>query len=189
LRLYRFDEQTVELLDAGIARLNAAGMRALILDLRGNPGGLFSSAIEIADRFVDRGVLVTTHGQIREYNRVIKARGNPNNATPLIVLIDGETASSAEVLAAALHDQHRGTLLGQRTFGKGTIQETVRFRGGVGVTVTVARFLGPRGQAVDSVGIDPDVSVADSPSAATLPVDAQLQSALDLARSISAMGP
>jgi hypothetical protein len=189
LRLQRFDARTVPLLDAGIGRLNAAGMRALILDLRGNPGGLLSAAVEVADRFVDRGVLVTTHGQIREYNRIYKARGNATISVPLIILIDGETASSAELVAAALHDLQRGTLLGQRTFGKGTIQETTRFRGGVGVTLTVARFASPRGQALDGNGVEPDVTVAEAASGVDMSLDAQLQAALDLARTMGAMGP
>jgi hypothetical protein len=189
LRIHRFDAKTVASLDDGAARLTAAGMRVLILDLRGNGGGLLSAAVEVADRFVTSGVLVTTRGQIREYNRIFKARGNAKITVPLIVLIDGETASSAELVAAAFQDHQRGMLLGQRSFGKGTIQETVRLRGGVGVVITVARFLAPRGQAIDAAGVDPDIVVLGSSGDQEMGMDLQLQAALDLARTMGSIGP
>jgi hypothetical protein len=189
LRVRRFDAKTVTQLDEGVARLSAAGLRVLILDLRGNGGGLLSAAVDVADRFITSGVLVTTRGQVREYNRIYKAKGNAGIAVPLIVLIDGETASSAELVAAALHDLQRGTVVGQRSFGKGTIQETVRLRGGIGVTVTVARFSSPRGQAVDGAGVEPDVVVLRNTMDPDMALDAQLHAALDLAHTMSAMGP
>ncbi len=189
LRIHRFDAKTVAQLDSGVARLTTAGMQVMILDLRGNGGGLLSAALDVADRFITSGVLVTTHGQVREYNRIYKAKGNANIAVPLIVLIDGETASSAELVAGALQDLQRGTVVGQRSFGKGTIQEAVRLRGGIGVSITVARFSSPRGQAVDSSGIEPDVVVLKNGSDADMGFDAQLNAALDLAHSMSAMRP
>ena len=189
LRINRFDAKTVTQLDQGVARLSAVGMRVLILDLRGNGGGLLSAAIDVADRFITSGVLVTTHGQVREYNRIYKAKGNANVAVPLIVLIDGDTASSAELVAAALHDLQRGTVVGQRSFGKGTIQETVRFRGGIGVTATVGRFSSPRGQTVDGAGIEPDVVVLKNSADPDMAQDAQLRAALDLAHTMAGMGP
>lgn len=189
LRIHRFDTKTLAQLDSGVARLTASGMRAMILDLRGNGGGLISAAIEVADRFIASGVLVTTRGQVREYNRIYKAKGNANIAVPLVVLIDGETASSAELVAAALRDQLRGTVVGQRSFGKGTIQETLRLRGGIGITLTVAHFLSPRGQAIESGGVEPDLVILKTSSDADMAIDAQLQAALDLARTLSTMGP
>jgi hypothetical protein len=187
LRIHYFDAKTVQLLDNGMARLSASGMRVLILDLRGNPGGLLSAAIDVADRFIPKGVLVTTHGQVREHNRIYKARGQAQISVPLIVLIDGETASSGELVAAALHDLQRGTLVGQRSFGKGTIQETVRLKGGVGITLTVARFASPRGQAIEPSGVEPDIVVLGP--VGDMSPDTQLQAALDLARTMSGMGP
>jgi hypothetical protein len=189
VRIHRFDTKTVAQLDSGVARLSAAGMRAMILDLRGNGGGLLSAAVDVADRFIASGVLVTTRGQVREYNRIYKAKGNANILVPLIVLIDGETASSAELVAAALHDQQRGTVVGQRSFGKGTIQETIRLRGGLGITLTVAHFLSGRGQAVEAAGVEPDILVFRNGADVDMETDAQLRAALELARTMSAMGP
>jgi hypothetical protein len=189
VRIHRFDAKTAAQLDSGVARLSAAGMRAMILDLRGNGGGLLSAAVDVADRFIASGVLVTTRGQVREYNRIYKAKGNANISVPLIVLIDGETASSAELVAAALHDYQRGTVVGQRSFGKGTIQETIRLRGGMGITLTVAHFLSARGQAVEAAGVEPDILVFRNGADVDMETDAQLRAALELARTMSAMGP
>jgi carboxyl-terminal processing protease len=138
-------------------------MRALILDLRGNPGGLVETAIETARRFLPSGVIVSTENQDPRYNTVVHAR-NPGALTlPLVVLVDGDTASAAEVLAGALKDNRRGRLVGQATFGKGCSQKLLKLPPGPGgvptgaIRVTVARLFSPSGAPYTGRGVLPHV--------------------------------
>jgi carboxyl-terminal processing protease len=143
-----------------ILRLQAAGMRALVLDLRGNSGGLFKSSVQVAEMFLPDGLIVHTQSRLKEFNESHKSH-NPDALTmPLVLIIDGETASSAEVLAGALKENYRARLVGQPTFGKGTIQWVVPLQVvSAGVRITVARFLSPSGQPYTGRGVTPDVIV------------------------------
>lgn len=187
-RITHFRESTAQELDAALAGLRmlpgGANVQALVLDLRGNPGGSFEAAVRVAERFLPQGVIVTTHGQATEVNKIYTSTAGGAALTwRLYVLVDGETASAAEVLAAALRDHQRATLVGTPTFGKGTIQcliqfETAEERGADGkprsrtggVKITLARFFSPNGQAL-SGGITPHLVQADK--------DRQLGAALD----------
>src|SRR5205823_612092 len=102
-------------LDAALWRLHREGMRSLVLDLRGNPGGLLTSAVEIADKFIDDGVIVSTRGRnsLEDYNYTAHRAGTWH--TPLVVLIDSDSASASEIFAGAIHDHRRGTIIGQRS--------------------------------------------------------------------------
>jgi carboxyl-terminal processing protease len=155
VRITGFQPDTLQQLELALARLR--GMRALILDLRGNPGGLFPVAVQIAERFLPAGVIVTTQGQGPAFNRTFESRsGMAAIDVPLVVLIDGETASAAEVLAGALKDNGRARLFGTPTFGKGTIQTVLQLTDGGGVRITLARFFTPRGEPYNGVGVAPD---------------------------------
>src|SRR5439155_25688886 len=137
-------------------RLQAAGMKVLILDVRGNPGGLFDVAIQVAERFLVEGVIVSTHGQEAKYNRSYSAHGMNALEVPLIVLVDGETASSAEMLAGALKDNQRGTLVGRTTFGKGSIQKVRKLDNlPAGIQLTIAKFYSPRNLPYTGIGVAP----------------------------------
>jgi carboxyl-terminal processing protease len=184
LQLLAFQETTLQELDAAIVRLEATGMKALILDLRGNPGGLFDVAVQVAERFLSVGVIVTTHGQEAKYNRSYSSHGADVLDVPLVVLVDGETASSAEMLAGALKDNQRGTLIGQTTFGKGSIQKVRKLeRLSAGIRLTVAKFYSPRNLPYSGAGITPnqEVPLGFEP-------DRALETALDVARPL-ALGP
>jgi carboxyl-terminal processing protease len=166
LRISHFQDSTVQEVKEALASLQTNGMRVLILDLRGNPGGLFQSAVEVARLFLGEGVIVIAKSQFPEYNRPFRADvGNPL-ALPLVVLIDGETASAAEVLAGALKENRRATLVGQTTFGKGSIQCVIpldkppldKLPGGI--RITVARFYSPARHPYAGVGVLPDVPFA-----------------------------
>ena len=122
LKLTCFQKTTSRDLDAALWRLNREGMRSLIMDLRGNPGGLLTSSVEVVDKFVDEGVIVSTRGRssLEDYNYTAHKAGTWD--VPLVVLIDGDSASASEIFAGAIRDHRRGTIVGQRSYGKGSVQ-------------------------------------------------------------------
>ncbi len=173
-RLGSFRDSTARELDDVVISLKNRGMRSLILDLRGNPGGQFGAGVQVAQRFLPAGIVVTTEGQLGEFaGRVFSSdSGMAAWDVPLVLLVDGETASAAEVVAAALKDHNRATLVGLPTYGKGMIQYPVRLaaldlpddpgRGKSGsVKVTIARFVSPRGTPINGTGVSPHVLEAD----------------------------
>jgi carboxyl-terminal processing protease len=180
-----FQTTTVPDLDEAISRLQMRGMKVLILDLRGNQGGLVDVAIEVVERFVPSGLIVSTHGQVREYNARFEAHGMNPVPVPVVVLVDGETASAAEIVAAALKDHQRGKLVGTTTFGKGCIQKIQRLKAlqSAGIRLTVAKFYSPHGQPISGAGVTPDVAV--KPMDLSMDPDQDtLQTGLELARSL-----
>jgi carboxyl-terminal processing protease len=166
LRISHFQESTVQEVKEALASLQTDGIRALVLDLRGNPGGLFKAAVQVAELFLGEGVIVITRSQFPEYNRPYRADGGNPLALPMAVLIDGDTASAAEVLAGALKENRRATLVGQTTFGKGSIQCVIpldrppldKLPGGI--RITVARFYSPARHPYAGAGVSPDVPFA-----------------------------
>jgi carboxyl-terminal processing protease len=145
------------------ADLRERGASGLVLDLRGNPGGLLSEAVETASAFLNGGDVVT-YTRRDERPQHLDAVGHGDATTPLVVLVDGSTASAAEVVAGALQDRGRAVVVGTRTFGKGTVQEPHRLPDGSSLALTVARYTLPSGRSVEGVGIEPDIEVTD-PSA------------------------
>jgi carboxyl-terminal processing protease len=160
IKLTSFQKTTAADLQAALRRLDAAGMRALVLDLRGNPGGLLSAAVDVADLFLDRGLVVATRGRSPEEDFNYTA-GRPGTwRMPLVILIDGDSASSSEILAGAIRDHRRGTIVGSRSYGKGSIQGIFPLEtAGVGMRLTTAKFFSPRGLPYSGVGVEPDVPV------------------------------
>jgi carboxyl-terminal processing protease len=131
----------------------------IVLDLRDNPGGLLSNALEIADMLLDSGSIVSTisrHGRHTDL-----ASGDPVTHQPIVVLVDDESASASEILASALKDNGRGVLIGTRTYGKGLVQEINRLPGGAAIHITVSRYLTPSGSDINKVGVQPDISETD----------------------------
>jgi len=139
----------------------------VILDLRGNPGGLLDEAVEVASSFLDGGPVVS-YEQRDAPDRVLNAVGDGNTTTSLVVLVDGGTASAAEVVAAALQDRNRAVVVGSRTFGKGSVQEPIELPDGSAIELTIGRYLTPNGRVIDGVGVEPDVliDVASTPEIA-----------------------
>ncbi|MDQ1680666.1 MAG: carboxyl-terminal processing protease [Frankiaceae bacterium] len=149
---------------AAVAGASGGG---IVLDLRGNPGGLLQEAVEVASAFFDGGPVVTyvpSNGAPQELDAI----GTGDTTVPLVVLVDGGTASAAEVVAAALQDRGRAAIIGSETFGKGTVQQPLRLGDGAGVEFTVGTYRTPNGRSVDGVGLTPDIQVAggSSPSVA-----------------------
>ena len=145
-------------------RAEAGGQVAgLVLDLRHNPGGLLDQAVKVADRFLDGGVIVTTKG--RSGKNVEVERAHPKSGEPrypMIVLVDGGTASASEIVAGALQDSGRAVVIGTRTFGKGSVQTVIELEDGSGLKLTIARYYTPSGRSIQERGITPDVWVKAS---------------------------
>lgn len=159
VHLVGFHKSTVQEMEDAILRLQTVGMRVMILDLRGNPGGLFKVAVQVAERFLAQGVIVSTQSQLRQYTKIYEAHsGQSALDLPLIVLVDGDTASAAEVVAGALQENQRATVIGQTTYGKGSIQCVMQLSSAAaGIRITLARFYSPRGHMYNGAGITPDI--------------------------------
>jgi carboxyl-terminal processing protease len=135
----------------------------LVLDLRHNPGGLLDQAVKVADRFMDGGVIVTTKGRGGKHVEVEKAHGKGTEPRyPMVVLVDGGTASASEIVAGALQDSGRAVVIGTRTFGKGSVQTVIELEDGSGLKLTVARYYTPSGRSIQERGISPDIWVKAS---------------------------
>ena len=130
------------------------------MDLRGNPGGLFESAIKVADLFIQKGTIVNVKGRLKDYEKIFKAH-SPGTLVdcPILVLIDNYSASAAEVLAGALKDNKRGMLLGRKSFGKGSVQSLIQMDHGNAVKLTVAHYYTPDGHSIHEKGIQPHIEL------------------------------
>jgi carboxyl-terminal processing protease len=160
LKLVCFQKNTSRELDSALWQLHREGMRSLIMDLRGNPGGLLVAAVEVADKFVDRGNIVITRGRNPQEDFTYSAREEGTWRVPLVVIVDQDSASAAEIFAGAIRDHHRGTIVGTRSFGKGSVQGIFPLSfAGAGVRLTTAKFYSPNGRPYSRVGVEPDVYV------------------------------
>lgn len=160
LRLTSFQKTTSRDVDAALWKLHREGMRTLIVDVRGNPGGLLPAAVEVADKFIGSGTIVMTRGRSPNEDFDYKAQGAGTWRVPLVVLIDGDSASASEIFAGAIRDHKRGTIVGRRSYGKGSVQGIFPLSTtGAGVRLTTAKFFSPNGQEINKRGVTPDVSV------------------------------
>ncbi|HID23631.1 MAG TPA: S41 family peptidase, partial [Planctomycetaceae bacterium] len=159
IRMTGFQKSTPRELDAALVRLQRQGMRALIWDLRGNPGGLLTAAVEVLDRFIDHGVLVSTRGRTLDQNLTYSAHRGGTINVPLVLLVDSDSASASEIVAGAIHDYGRGVLVGRTTYGKWSVQSIFPVRDSTGLRLTTARFYSPRGHTFGEIGLAPDVAV------------------------------
>jgi carboxyl-terminal processing protease len=159
-RISSFQKTTSRDVDAALWKLHREGMRSLVVDVRGNPGGLLNEAVEVADRFVAEGTIVATHGRSARENYDYKAHRVGTWRVPLVVLIDGDSASASEIFAGAIRDHRRGTVVGDRSYGKGSVQGIFPLRAmRGGVRLTTAKFFSPSGRAISKGGVEPDVAV------------------------------
>ncbi len=184
LQIAGFQDTTLQELDDALVFLGKSDMKVLILDLRGNPGGLFEAAIEAARRFLSAGVITSTQNSDPKFNIVYQARNAMPLGVPVVVLIDGNTASAAEVLAGALKENHRARLVGQTTYGKGCTQTLVKLPPGPGglptggLRITVTRFFSPTGHPYSGKGVAPHLVVERFPMTGMMDVDHQYETAL-----------
>ncbi len=163
VRVKQFQEHTHdELLQAAAKlRAHAAGgkLTGVLLDLRGDPGGLVDQAADVADEFLESGVIYTTRHRGQIVDEVRARGGGAFSREPVVVLVNQYTASASELVAGALQDQKRATIVGEPTFGKGSVQSIVALPGGAGMRLTVSRYYTPSGRAIQADGVHPDVSV------------------------------
>ena len=170
LRLSGFQKSSAEELDQAIAALSRQNMSVLVIDLRGNPGGLLNVAVEIAERFVDAGLIVSTRGRAQGQTQMLTANGRARWRMPLYILVDHDSASASEILAGALQDHQRATIIGTRTYGKGSVQSIFSLRSApAGLKLTTAKFYSPRNRPYNEQGVQPDVPV--QPRTAAKPAD------------------
>ncbi|MGE0820071.1 MAG: S41 family peptidase [Candidatus Nanopelagicales bacterium] len=148
------------------ATLEGSAPAGIVLDLRGNPGGLLTEAVEVASAFLDGGAVVS-YEKRGEPIRHLDAVGDGDTTVPLVVIVDSGTASAAEVVAGALQDRNRAVIVGTTTYGKGSVQEPHQLSDGSAIELTVGRYLTPSGRSLDGVGIEPDVEVSSRLGAAT----------------------
>lgn len=176
LELTEFDSVSTDQFLNAIEDLKSQGMKGLILDLRNNPGGLLDVAVDLADVLIDTGVVVSIEdkaGNVEEY----KADESGLLNLPLVVLINGDSASASEVLSGCIRDYQVGTLVGTQSFGKGIVQHIVPFSDGTAMKVTTAHYYTPNGNDIHGTGITPDIVVEDDTNTE---VDEQLQAALNV---------
>jgi len=175
---YAFQDGGAQQLDKEIQKLIEDGAKGLILDLRNNPGGVLDDAVEVCDLFLDEGIIVTTRERMEDKEIIGKysAREGKYTEIPLVILINGFSASASEVVAGALRDNKRAILVGERSYGKGVVQVICELSDGSGIKFTTARYFLPLGSFIDGVGIEPDVLVKLEPDATE---DVQLNRAIE----------
>jgi carboxyl-terminal processing protease len=207
IRLRQFQEQTASDMDTALEKFTKNGkINGLVLDLRNNPGGLLTSAVEVSEKFLEPGQLVVyTEGRVRNQNMRFQANAKKiYGGFPIVVLVNQGSASASEIVAGALQDWGRAVVLGTQTFGKGSVQTIIPLSDGSGLRLTTAKYFTPKGRTIHGKGVTPDIIVempkptpvavgempkAPAPGAETRPGedlkrDPQLQRALDLLKAM-----
>ncbi len=159
-----FQQGTSRALEKALADLSAKGpIKGLVLDLRKNPGGLLEQAVSISDIFLDKGIIVTTENRGQEIDRREAHAEGTQPDYPMVVLVDGGSASASEILAGALQDNKRATIMGTKSFGKGSVQTVIDLDDGSGLKLTIAYYHTPSGRLIQDHGIEPDIIVPAQP--------------------------
>src|SRR5499425_467407 len=183
IRLRQFQEQTGNDIESALEKYSKGKkIQGLVLDLRNNPGGLLTSSVEVAEKFLDPGKLIVyTEGRVRNQNMRFQASGKHTYADfPIVVLVNQGSASASEIVAGALQDWGRAVVLGTQSFGKGSVQTIIPLSDGSGLRLTTAKYYTPKGRSIHGKGITPDIIVeapkpvaGQAPEAAPLPADEQ----------------
>ncbi|MBN9885940.1 S41 family peptidase [Salipiger abyssi] len=165
LRVTTFNDQTFTQMSEGLAeRIEEAGgldqINGVVLDLRNNPGGLLTQAIKVSDAFLEKGEIVSTRGRnLAEGERYNASEGDLSSGKPMVVLINGGSASASEIVAGALQDHRRAVVVGTKSFGKGSVQTVMPVRGDGAMRLTTARYYTPSGRSIQALGVSPDIVV------------------------------
>jgi carboxyl-terminal processing protease len=162
IRIAAFQERTADDLRKELKKINASGvpLKGLVLDLRNDPGGLLTQAIEVSDIFLKSGIIVSTRGRVKSMETKAMAKDDKNEITcPIVVLVNEGTASAAEIVAGALQDNGRALIVGMQTFGKASVQTVIPLEDGSALKLTTARYYTPKGRSIQAEGITPDIIV------------------------------
>lgn len=190
VKIPAFQKTTATDLEQALWDLHGKGMRSLVIDLRGNPGGLLTAAVEIADKFIADGGIVSTKGRSEQENFSYRAHRPGTWRVPLVVLIDGDSASASEIFAGAIKDSGRGKIIGTRSYGKGSVQGIFPLgKSGAGARLTTAKFYSPSGRAIANVGVTPDIDVRRATTVAANGQTATGQSATAESHLVGFRGP
>lgn len=179
IKVSRFGDTTDREWDEAVNRVQLERARAVVVDVRNNPGGLLTSAVHLASDFVD-GIVVKQEFSDGSMRPLASDHSGELLDMPMVVIINGGSASAAEIFAGAIQDDKRGRVVGEQSFGKGTVQDAVDLPGGSGLHVTIARWLTPKGTSIADVGISPDVEVKMTREDTEADRDPQLDRALEL---------
>lgn len=179
-RLTNFQKTTPREVEQALWKLHREGMRSLVMDLRDNPGGLLSAAVEVADRFIPDGRIVTTRGRNARENFDYAAHRANTWDVPMVVLIDRNSASASEIFSGAIHDSQRGAVIGETSYGKGSVQGIFRMQSATfGLCLTTAKFYSPSGRAISRNGVEPTIVVPPTYIAARPDESGRLVTELD----------
>ncbi len=170
LRITQFQSHTPENMIEAIGELkreNGGELKGLVLDLRNNPGGVLSAAVSVSDAFLESGLIVYTEGRVKDSEMKFKATpSDVLNGSPIVVLINAGSASASEIVAGALQDHHRAVIMGEKSFGKGSVQTIVPIGTGAALKLTTARYYTPSGRSIQAEGINPDIPLVNMTVAA-----------------------
>jgi carboxyl-terminal processing protease len=184
IKISQFNNDTLRLTQKAAADFKEKKIQGVILDLRGNPGGYLDSAVDIASMWLDEGKIIVSERRGSNVLSSQKSTGTGEfKGLPTVILIDGGSASAAEIVAGALHDNQSATLVGEKTFGKGSVQQVIKLADGSELKVTTARWFTPSGANIDKKGIEPDVKVEISESDISGQRDPQKDKAYEILRS------
>ena len=162
VRITNFQSRTTtDLLKAISEMQKKERLKGMVLDLRNNPGGVLNGAVGVSDAFIDNGLIVYTEGRVEDSShRYLATPGDSLNGAPLVVLINGGSASASEIVAGALQDHKRAIIMGTKSFGKGSVQTIQELRNGSAVKLTTARYFTPSGRSIQATGIEPDITLS-----------------------------
>jgi carboxyl-terminal processing protease len=190
IHIREFTEQTKDEMEKALQDVVSSGKRGLVLDLRNNPGGLLRTTADVADDFLDGDKLILIERERDGTESQFKSHaGGVATQIPVVVILNRFSASGSEVLAAALHDNGRATLVGEKSFGKGTVNVSNELKDGGQLYVSIAKWLTPNGTQIDGVGIRPDIAVQLSDEDIDLRRDVQLFKAIDVLRGTDTTPP
>ena len=159
IKIIQFRDHTASELNNALLKLEKKHIKGLILDLRNNPGGLLNEAAKVSNMFINKGVIVSIKGRNPDNDQTIYAKDKPIFKKPLVVLINSGTASAAEIVTGCLKDHNRAIVIGQRSFGKGNVQDVIPLKGGYALILTVAKYYTPNGFSIQAEGIVPNIEI------------------------------